>query len=111
MTRRHSSTRPPLTALVTGATSGMGLEYCRQLAAMGHNIVMVSNQEHLIQSLPPQLAHQYSVQVHAFCIDLTLPDAATSLLAWCHDRQLQIDILINSMPSPPPGCASCLVRR
>ena len=96
MTRRHSSPRPPLTALVTGATSGMGLEYCRQLAAMGHNIVMVSNQEHLIQSLPPQLAHQYSVQVHSLCLDLTLPDAATRLLAWCHDRQLQIDILINN---------------
>ena len=42
-------------ALVTGATSGMGLEYSRQLAALGCNILMVSNQQAALESLPPQL--------------------------------------------------------
>ncbi|MBQ1185353.1 MAG: SDR family NAD(P)-dependent oxidoreductase, partial [Muribaculaceae bacterium] len=32
-------------AVVTGASSGIGLEFCRRLAEMGHNLVMVSNQE------------------------------------------------------------------
>ncbi|MBR0072582.1 MAG: SDR family NAD(P)-dependent oxidoreductase, partial [Bacteroidales bacterium] len=37
------------TALVTGATSGMGLEYAHQLAALGCNLLIVSNQEEKLE--------------------------------------------------------------
>lgn len=83
-------------ALVTGATSGMGLEYCRQLAQRGHHLVMVSNQQKELDTLPQQLAQQYGVLAVGHFQDLSAPDAAQSLYDWCRAEELQIDILINN---------------
>ena len=83
-------------ALVTGATSGMGLEYCRQLAQRGHHLVMVSNQRELLDTLPAQLSQQYNVRAIGLYQDLAAPDAAQQLYDWCRQQGLQIDILINN---------------
>ena len=83
-------------ALVTGATSGMGLEYCRQLAQRGHNLVMVSNQQELLDTLPSQISRQYNVHVTPRYQDLAAPAAAQQLYDWCCVEGLQIDILINN---------------
>ena len=83
-------------ALVTGATSGMGLEYCRQLAQRGHHLVMVSNQRELLDTLPAQLSQQYNVRAIGRYQDLAAPNAAQQLYDWCRQQGLQIDILINN---------------
>ena len=83
-------------ALVTGATSGMGLEYCRQLAQRGHHLVMVSNQRELLDTLPAQLSQQYNVRAIGLYQDLAAPNAAQQLYDWCRQQGLQIDILINN---------------
>ena len=83
-------------ALVTGATSGMGLEYCRQLAQQGHHLVMVSNQQQLLDTLPAQFSQQYHVRAIGCYQDLSTPDAAQQLYDWCCQQDLQIDILINN---------------
>ena len=83
-------------ALITGATSGMGLEYCRQLAQRGHNLVMVSNQQELLDLLPTQLSQQYGINAIGRYQDLATPDAARQLYDWCCQQGLQIDILINN---------------
>ena len=83
-------------ALVTGATSGMGLEYCHQLAAMGHDLILVSNQQDLLDTLPVQLSQQYNIRAIGRYQDLAAPDAARQLHDWCHRQGLQIDILINN---------------
>ena len=83
-------------ALVTGATSGMGLEYCRQLAQRGHHLVMVSNQQSLLDTLPAQLSQQYGIKATGRYQDLSAPDAARQLYDWCCQQGLQIDILINN---------------
>ena len=83
-------------ALVTGATSGMGLEYCRQLAERGHHLVMVSNQQDLLDTLPQPLAEQYGIHAIGRYQDLAAPDAAQQLFDWCQEQGLQIDILINN---------------
>ena len=66
-------------ALVTGATSGMGLEYCRQLAQREHHLVMVSNQRELLDTLPAQLSQQYNVRAIGLYQDLAAPNAAQQL--------------------------------
>ena len=83
-------------ALITGATSGMGLEYCRQLAQRGHHLVMVSNQQELLDSLPAELSQQYHVDAIGHYQDLAAPDAAQQLYDWCGKQHLQVDILINN---------------
>lgn len=83
-------------ALVTGATSGMGLEYCRQLAGRGCNILMVSNQQESLESLPPQLSAEYGTSVWGLYMDLSREDAADELWRCCREMQLEIDILVNN---------------
>ena len=83
-------------ALVTGATSGMGLEYCRQLAQSGHNLVMVSNQQEELDTLPSLISQQYHVRAIGRYQDLAAPDAAQQLYDWCCCEGLQIDILVNN---------------
>lgn len=83
-------------ALVTGATSGMGLEYCRQLAQRGCDILMVSNQQEMLATLPMQLAEEYGVRVVGYYQDLALKDAAQELFDWCENNGEVVDILVNN---------------
>lgn len=85
-----------LTAVVTGASSGIGLEFCRRLAEMGHDLVMVSNQEGELIRHASEIAMQHGVNVHTFFIDLTEDNAATAILYFLSSHNLQADILINN---------------
>lgn len=83
-------------ALVTGGTSGMGLEYCRQLAAAGHDVVMVSNQAEPLSVLPQQLSSEFGVRVIGRYQDLSAATAAQELYDWCCAEGLEVDILVNN---------------
>ncbi len=58
------------TALVTGATSGIGLEFCRQLAALGNNLVMVARDEERLASFAHDFRAQHGVEVEVLRADL-----------------------------------------
>ena len=83
-------------ALVTGGTSGMGWEYCQQLAARGCNVLMVSIQRELLETLPYELSEKYGVQAWGLYMDLARNDAADEVLRWCQEQHLDIDILVNN---------------
>lgn len=74
----------------------MGWEYCRQLAAKGCNILMVSIQKELLETLPQKLTEQYGVQSWGLYMDLAQESAADEVWHFCQERQLQIDILVNN---------------
>ena len=80
------------TALVTGASSGMGLEFARQLAAKGYALSIVSNQEKELTEAAEMLRNEYGVSVRSLCIDLSKSGAAEEVLAWCPEP----DVLINN---------------
>ncbi len=83
-------------ALVTGGTSGMGLEYCRQLAAKGCNVLMVSIQRELLETLPAELSKEYGVQAWGLYMNLAQDGAADAVWNYCRQQQLDIDILVNN---------------
>lgn len=84
-------------ALVTGASSGIGLQYATQLARDYHcDLLLVSNQEQELQQVAAELAQQYGVKTIAHYADLSQPDAAEQLHAYCRENQLVVDILINN---------------
>lgn len=85
-----------LTALITGASSGMGLEYSKQLASSGCNVLMVSNQEEKLLIESELVRSQYAVQVWTKYLDLADLSAADNLFFFCNEKGLQIDILINN---------------
>lgn len=84
-------------ALVTGASSGIGLQYATQLARDYHcDLLLVSNQEKELKEVAADLASQYGVKTNAHFADLSLPDAAEQLHDWCKEEGYVIDILINN---------------
>lgn len=83
-------------ALVTGGTSGMGWEFCRQLAAMGCNVLMVSVQQDRLETLPQELTERYGVQAWGLYVDLAQESAADEVWEYCRERHLEIDILVNN---------------
>jgi short-subunit dehydrogenase len=83
-------------ALVTGGSSGMGLEYARQLAEIGCNLLLVSNQAEALQKAAEELSRDRAIQVMPHFQDLATEPAADELLAFCQSKNLQIDILINN---------------
>ncbi len=83
-------------ALVTGGSSGMGLEYARQLAEIGCNLLLVSNQEVELHHASEELKQGRDIIVIPHYQNLATETAADELLAYCQSENLQIDILINN---------------
>lgn len=82
-------------ALVTGGSSGMGLEYARQLAEMGCNLLLVSNQREELKKVVEDLKTA-EIQVIGRYQDLSTETAANELFAYCQTENLQIDILVSN---------------
>lgn len=83
-------------ALVTGASSGIGLCFCRELGRRGCNLIMVSNQEPQLSEAAAQINKDFGVGTHAIFCDLTTADAADTLLAECDKLHILPDYLINN---------------
>lgn len=84
-------------ALITGASSGIGLEYAKQLARDYHtDLLLVSNQEQEQKQVAANLASKYGVKAIALYADLSKQDAAEQLHQYCIDNNLVVDILVNN---------------
>ena len=84
-------------ALVTGASSGIGLQYATQLARDYHtDLLLVSNQEKELGEVAQDLAAKYNVKTVAKYADLSKQDAAEQLFAWTQENNYVVDILINN---------------
>ena len=84
-------------ALITGASSGIGLEYAKQLARDYHtDLLLVSNQEQEQRQVAADLASKYGVKAIALYADLSKQDAAEQLHQYCLNNNLVVDILVNN---------------
>ena len=85
-----------ITALVTGASSGMGLLYAKYLAEAGCNLLIVSNQEKELNEVANDIRDEFGVNVIVRYQDLSREDAAQQLFDYCKKENVIIDILINN---------------
>ena len=83
-------------ALVTGGSSGMGLEYARQLAAKGYDLVLVSNREEELQQASEELTQANNVKVVTRYQDLALENAPDELMVFCQEQSIEVEVLINN---------------
>jgi short-subunit dehydrogenase len=84
------------TALVTGASSGIGAEIARQLAGRGHGLTLVARRAEKLRELAAELSAKHSVRVEVLPADLTDLEARTGLVAATADLGLTVDILVNN---------------
>jgi len=84
------------TALITGASSGIGYELTKCFARDGHSVVMVANHEDKLQQAAQQISTEFPlVRVEAISIDLSKDGAADRLYSEVQDRGLQVEYLVN----------------
>ncbi|WP_028808451.1 SDR family oxidoreductase [Streptomyces canus] len=85
-----------ITALVTGASKGIGACYARQLAARGANLVLVARSESALEELASQLRSAHNVQVDVIAADLFDRDAPRTVVDALTERGIEVDLLINN---------------
>ena len=83
-------------ALITGASSGLGLEFANQLAAQKVNLVLAARRREPMEKLAADLRRKYGVDVLVEAIDLASPDAPSRLKGSLDAKSLAIDILVNN---------------
>ncbi len=83
-------------ALVTGASSGIGAEIARQLAAQKHNLVLTARRRDRLEALAAELTSKHSIQATIIEADLNTTDGADQLIAELNSKNLPITHLINN---------------
>ena len=84
------------TALITGASSGIGWELAKIHAASGGDLVLVARNIRQLENLKISILKNHSVQIHLIEKDLSKAHAAEELYDYVIAQQWQIDILINN---------------
>ena len=84
------------TALITGASSGIGAAFARELARRHYNLILVARSQQKLNTLAQELREQYPIKVEVIVQDLGQPQAATQVYQTVKDRGLTLDLLINN---------------
>lgn len=90
------------TALVTGASSGIGATYAKRLAARGHDLVLVARRADRLEQLANELTGTYGVSVRAVVADLST-DAGVAQVGDILKSDTSIEILVNNAGTSPLG--------
>ena len=83
-------------ALVTGSSSGMGLEFARQLAQRGYNLLMVSNEEAIHARAAELRTSHEQLSILSLVMDLGQQSSARELYDYTHAQGLEIEVLVNN---------------
>ena len=83
-------------ALVTGASSGIGEVFARQLAERGANLVLAARSQDKLDALAQELQERFGTSVEVRACDLSEPGAGAALAARLAERDVRIDVLINA---------------
>lgn len=84
------------TALITGASSGIGLELAKCFAADRHNLVLIARSESALRALAAELTQQYGIQAHVIAADLSDYRQARAIFEETERQSPRIDYLVNN---------------
>ena len=84
------------TALITGASAGIGATFAQFLAAKGYDLLLVARREERLQALAQSLTAQHGIRCAIYAADLTDPKAPAAIIAYAQQQGMVIDMLINN---------------
>lgn len=84
------------TALITGASGGIGEAFARQLAALGKDLVLVARSEDKLNALARDLASAHAVQAHVLVADLARHNSAADIYSETERLGVVVDLLVNN---------------
>lgn len=84
------------TALITGASAGIGKAYAQLLAREGYRLILVARREDRLHELAEELSQQCGTQTQVIPADLSQPDAVEILVDEIERRGWQVDYLVNN---------------
>lgn len=84
------------TALITGASAGIGAAFAHLLAKEGYDLLLVARRTERLQELADELTNKYNVRCDVCAADLSDPTAPASIIAYAESKGIAIDVLINN---------------
>ena len=84
------------TALITGASSGIGRDLARVFAADGYNLVLVARRAAALQGLADELTRDYRIAASVIAADLAEPDATAQIVAQVSAAGTVVDVVVNN---------------
>ncbi|WP_420453421.1 SDR family NAD(P)-dependent oxidoreductase [Ilumatobacter sp.] len=90
------SPSPTTAALVTGSSSGLGVEIARCLARRGHNLILVARRLERLDRLAEELSAEHGIRAETIGADLADPSARAALVDLVTDAELTVDVLVNN---------------
>jgi short-subunit dehydrogenase len=92
----HIASTPGSTALITGATAGLGAEFARQLAEQGHRVVLVARDAGRLAATAAELENRYGSAAETIAADLTDDAGIAAVVARLADPARPVEILVNN---------------
>jgi len=83
-------------ALITGASEGIGFEFCKVLASKGYNIILVARTLEKLQNAAKTLERSFDIETQVISSDLAAPNAAQNLFAEVLSRNISVALLVNN---------------
>ena len=90
-------------ALVTGASAGIGTEFCRQLATKGYQLVLVARRTDKLQALADELLSTHGTHSLVISSDLSQADACRSIVSRLKQENIEVEYLVNNAGYGLPG--------
>lgn len=103
MNESNSTTTDRPWALVTGASAGIGLEFCRQLAARGYALVLLARREERLREIADELHTRHGTPCHVLTADLSDPTACDTIQQALDEAGIAVELLVNNAGYGVPG--------
>ena len=83
-------------ALITGASSGIGLEIAKNFAAKGYNLILTARRRDLLEEIAKDISSKNNINVDFISKDLSLKESTQEIFEFCEAKDYSIDILVNN---------------